>query len=50
MKKRTFKEFKTISYPMAQKQKVWIQGKSHTIPKGKALPDRSPSSAGGVGD
>lgn len=47
---KSFKEFvsqtpKLINYPMAKKHKT-VFG---TIPKGKALPKRSSSSAGGDG-
>jgi hypothetical protein len=48
--KKTFKQFKTISYPNAKGHVVWINGKKVIIPAGRALPDRSPSSAGGNGD
>jgi len=44
---KSFKEFQTIAYKGAVPHTVYSQGKSKRIPKGKAVPVRSRSSAGG---
>ena len=46
---KSFNEFKTIAYKGAVPHAVFSQGKSKQIPKGKAVPVRSHSSAGGDG-
>ena len=47
---KSFDEFKSIAYKGAVPHTVYSQGKSKRIPKGKAVPVRSRSSAGGNGD
>ena len=47
---KSFKEFEAIAYKGAVPHTVYSQGKSKKIPKGKAVPVRSRSSAGGDGD
>lgn len=47
---KSFKEFEAIAYKGAIPHTVYSQGKSKRIPKGKAVPVRSRSSAGGNGD
>ena len=47
---KSFDEFKTIAYKGAVPHTVHSQGKQKSIPKGKAVPVRSRSSAGGNGD
>ncbi len=47
---KSFKEFEAIAYKGAVPHTVYSQGKSKRIPKGKAVPVRSRSSAGGNGD
>ncbi len=47
---KSFKEFEAIAYKGAVPHTVYSQGKSKQIPKGKAVPVRSRSSAGGDGD
>ena len=47
---RTYDEFKQIAYYGAVPHTVYSQGKSKKIPKGKAVPVRSRSSAGGGSD
>ena len=48
---KSFDEFKTIAYKNAIPHTVYSQGKKKSIPKGKAVPVRSRSSAGnGDGD
>lgn len=47
---KTFDEFKTIAYKGAIPHTVHSQGKEKRIPKGKAVPVRSRSSAGGGSD
>ena len=47
---KTFDEFKTIAYKGAIPHTVHSQGKQKRIPKGKAVPVRSRSSAGGGSD
>lgn len=47
---KSFKEFEKIAYKGAAPHTVYSQGKSKKIPKGKAVPVRSHSSAGGDGD
>lgn len=51
---KTYKEFtqeaKTIPYTMAKKHKVYNKGAVTNVGAGRAMPDRSPSSAGGDGD
>jgi hypothetical protein len=47
---KSFKEFEAIAYKGAVPHTVYSQGKSKKIPKGKAVPVRSHSSAGGNGD
>jgi len=47
---KSFDEFKSIAYKGAVPHTVYSQGKSKQIPKGKAVPVRSRSSAGGNGD
>lgn len=51
---KTFKEFlkevKTIPYLMSKKHKTYNKGIVTNVGAGRALPDRSPSSAGGDGD
>ena len=50
MKMKTFDEFQQIAYYGAVPHTVYSHGKSKRIPKGKAVPVRSRSSAGGDGD
>jgi hypothetical protein len=47
---KSFDEFKTIAYKNAIPHTVYSGGKSKRILKGKAVPVRSRSSAGGDGD
>jgi hypothetical protein len=47
---KSFEEFKKIAYKNALPHTVYSGGKSRQIPKGKAVPVRSRSSAGGNGD
>lgn len=47
---KSFDEFKTIAYKNAFPHTVYSQGKTKKIPKGKAVPVRSRSSAGGGSD
>jgi hypothetical protein len=51
---KTFNEFikevHTITYSMAKKHKIYNKGKITNVGAGRAVPDRSPSSAGGDGD
>jgi hypothetical protein len=47
---KSFDEFKTIAYKNAIPHTVYSGGKSKKISKGKAVPVRSRSSAGGNGD
>ena len=47
---KSFDEFKSIAYKGAVPHTVYSQGKSKKIQKGKAVPVRSHSSAGGNGD
>jgi hypothetical protein len=47
---KSFDEFKTIAYKNAVPHTVYSGGKQKAIPKGKAVPVRSHSSAGGDGD
>ena len=47
---KSFDEFQKIAYKGAIPHTVYSQGKSKKIPKGKAVPVRSRSSAGGNGD
>lgn len=47
---KSFDEFKSIAYKGAIPHTVYSQGKSKKMPKGKAVPVRSRSSAGGNGD
>ena len=47
---KSFDEFKTIAYKNAIPHTVYSGGKLKRIPKGKAVPVRSHSSAGGNGD
>ena len=47
---KSFDEFKTIAYKNAVPHLVYSGGKSKQIPKGKSVPVRSRSSAGGNGD
>ena len=47
---KSYDEFKKIAYKNAVPHTVYSQGKSQSIPKGKAVPIRSRSSAGGDGD
>ena len=44
---KSFDEFKSIAYKGAVPHTVYSQGKQKQIPKGKAVPVRSRSSAGG---
>jgi hypothetical protein len=46
---KSFDEFKTIAYKNVVPHTVHSAGKSKQIPKGKAVPVRSRSSAGGDG-
>jgi len=46
---KSFKEFEAIAYKGAVPHTVYSQGKSKKIPKGKAVPVRSRSSASGDG-
>lgn len=47
---KSFDEFREIAYKNAVPHTVYSQGKQKYIPKGKAVPKRSSSSAGGNGD
>ncbi len=47
---KSFDEFQKIAYYGAVPHTVYSKGKSKKIPKGKAVPVRSRSSAGGNGD
>jgi len=47
---KTFDEFQQIAYYGAVPHTAYSQGKSKKIPKGKAVPVRSRSSAGGDED
>jgi hypothetical protein len=47
---KSFEEFKEIAYKNAIPHTVYSGGKSKKIPKRKAVPVRSRSSAGGNGD
>jgi len=47
---KSFDEFKTIAYKNAIPHTVYSGGTTKRIPKGKAVPVRSRSSAGGDGD
>ena len=47
---KSFDEFSTIAYNKAVPHTAYSQGKQKQIPKGKAVPVRSRSSAGGNGD
>jgi hypothetical protein len=47
---KSFDEFKTIAYKNAVPHTVYSGGKQKQIPKGKAVPKRSSSSAGGNGN
>jgi len=47
---KSFDEFKSIAYKGAVPHTVYSQGKSKKILKGKAVPVRSRSSAGGGSD
>ncbi len=47
---KSFDEFQKIAYQGAVPHTVYSQGKQKSIPKGKAVPVRSRSSAGGNGD
>ena len=47
---KSFDEFKSIAYKGAVPHTVYSQGKTKKIPKGKAVPVRSRSSAGGGND
>ena len=47
---KSFNEFKVIAYKGALPHTAYSQGKSKQIPKGKAVPVRSRSSAGDGGD
>ena len=47
---KSFDEFKTIAYKNAVPHTVYSGGKQKQIPKGKAVPRRSSSSAGGNGN
>ena len=47
---KSFEEFKTIAYKNAIPHPVYKDGKSKKIGKGKAVPVRSHSSAGGDGE
>jgi hypothetical protein len=46
---KSFKEFEAIAYKGAVPHTVFSGGKAKKIPKGKAVPVRSRSSAGGFG-
>jgi hypothetical protein len=46
---KSFDEFKTIAYKNAVPHTVYSGGKTKQVPKGKAVPVRSRSSAGGDG-
>jgi hypothetical protein len=46
---KSYDEFKKIAYKNAVPHTVYSGGKSKKIPKGKAVPVRSRSSAGGNG-
>ena len=47
---KSFNEFKLIAYKDSLPHDVYSQGKQKKIPKGKAVPVRSRSSAGDSGD
>ena len=47
---KSFDEFKSIAYKGAVPHTIYSQGKSKKIPKGKSVPVRSRSSAGGGSD
>jgi hypothetical protein len=47
---KSFDEFKKIAYKNAVQHTVYSKGKEKQIPKGKAVPLKSRSSAGGDGD
>ena len=47
---KSFDEFKTIAYKNAVPHTVYKGGESKRVGKGKAVPVRSRSSAGGNGD
>jgi hypothetical protein len=47
---KSFDQFKTIAYKNAIPHTVYKNGKSEKIGKGKAVPIRSHSSAGGDGE
>ena len=47
---KSYDEFKKIAYKNAVPHTVYSGGKTKRIPKGKAVPVRSRSSAGGNGD
>jgi len=51
---KTFNQFirevKTIPYLMSKKHKIYDKGRVTNVGSGRAVPDRSPSSAGGDGD
>ena len=47
---KSFDEFKEIAYKNAIPHTVYSQGKQKQVPKGKAVPVKSRSSAGGNGD
>ena len=47
---KSFNEFKLIAYKSSLPHNVFSQGKQKKIPKGKAVPVRSRSSAGDSGD
>ena len=47
---KSFDQFKTIAYKNAIPHTVYKDGKSKKIGKGKAVPVRSHSSAGGDGE
>jgi len=47
---KSFNEFKLIAYKGSLPHDVYSQGKQKKIPKGKAVPVRSRSSAGDSGD
>jgi hypothetical protein len=46
---KSFDEFQKIAYKGSVPHTVYSQGKQKSIPKGKAVPVRSRSSAGGNG-
>ncbi len=47
---KSFDEFQKIAYYGSVPHTVYSQGKQKRIPKGKAVPVKSRSSAGGNGD